>query len=341
MSLPAAKPEAISIKRGLLTGFKLLWEPGRGLLPFAIRNAALGLLLVLGLTTCGPDTYEFVLSGRHSSPEGMVVKAWKSGAVIASDVVDSKGFFQCSFTHDAEDIILDSIRFSYPGYQAETYRSPELTAGPTRFVIQLPVQSFDFNLFGNNSTPKGMIVELRDSMEVLATDTVDYRGRYSCKFPHNEAFREIDTIKYSFKHYPPVYFVNRVLTINTELDVNMVLPECEVEQYGNILVSNDTRDTLWVDVTYTNLEENEVTLLTPGQSKNYQMFATEVLIWGSLDNANWQYHVYKLEPCENLSFVWLPNGKKGSGMPLSLSRVEGSVNHPLVTQQGSKSRVGQ
>lgn len=268
-----------------------------------------------------------MITGKHSTPPGTVIKAWKTGTVIASAVVDVNGDFLCSFTHDEETIILDSIRFTNRGYQTEVYPDIELVSGPTRFIVQLSEAAFEFFLYGNDSSPEGMFVEVWYDSALIAMDQVDFNGRYSCTFEHDEEFIEIDTIKYYYKHYDPIMYLNTVLTTSTENDVTIVLPKCEVEQFGTVILSNDTGDSLYVDCTYRPTGPGLHTLLQDGESQTYQMDVGVVLIWGSIDGEVWQQSVYDLTACENLYFLWQRNGKKSSSELLAPVTSSGRTLH--------------
>jgi len=90
------------------------------------------------------------------------------------------------------------------------------------------------------------------------------------------------------------------------------IPDCEKYGYGEVTVKNNTGYQIKVDVTYTSTGVNYEKWLNNGGSYIYEMDEGKVYIWASFDGNDWVYETYYLDACENLTYTWYLNKKKGT-----------------------------
>ena len=90
------------------------------------------------------------------------------------------------------------------------------------------------------------------------------------------------------------------------------IPDCEKYGYGEVTVKNNTGYQIKVDVTYTSTGVNYEKWLNNGGSYTYEMDEGKVYIWASFDGNDWVYETYYLDACENLTYTWYLNKKKGT-----------------------------
>ena len=91
------------------------------------------------------------------------------------------------------------------------------------------------------------------------------------------------------------------------------LPLCVIEDFGWVLVENETTYDGWVDATEYGQEENYEAFLHHGESYDYgKMNSGTITIWFTFDGDEWFYEYENLSHCEDLTFTWLPELKKSS-----------------------------
>jgi hypothetical protein len=86
---------------------------------------------------------------------------------------------------------------------------------------------------------------------------------------------------------------------------------CEKDNFGTVVVTNNTGMAIYVDCTQGSEEFNEERYLSVGQHTEYQMRPGEVTEWATpaedyACNCNWFTDTYYLEQCEIHNDPWLP-----------------------------------
>ena len=82
-------------------------------------------------------------------------------------------------------------------------------------------------------------------------------------------------------------------------------PDCEINNYGSVKVTNHTGYPLWVDVTWGDVISNYEKKLNNNASYTYNKVpAGSVEVWGSFDGDEWVYDVESLTVCEDMTFTW-------------------------------------
>ena len=91
------------------------------------------------------------------------------------------------------------------------------------------------------------------------------------------------------------------------------LPDCELYNYGWVLVENETGYDGLVDVTEGEAEENYEVFLHSGESYEYaEVLPGPITIWITLDLQEWYFEYEDLSTCEDLTFTWYLEAKKSS-----------------------------
>jgi hypothetical protein len=86
---------------------------------------------------------------------------------------------------------------------------------------------------------------------------------------------------------------------------------CEKDNFGTVVVTNNTNTTIYVDVTYVGGDEyNDERKLNVGQSTEYQMTPGRVEEWATpaadyACNCNWYTDEYSLAQCETHDDPWV------------------------------------
>lgn len=106
----------------------------------------------------------------------------------------------------------------------------------------------------------------------------------------------------------------------------VVIPDCELNHYGNVTVKNSTGYNVWVDVTWGNVSINYEKLLYNGGTHKYNEIPSgSIEIWVTFDNVDWYYEYENLSDCEAMTYTWYLTSIK-STCPFELE-----VNGKMVT----------
>jgi len=90
---------------------------------------------------------------------------------------------------------------------------------------------------------------------------------------------------------------------------------CERDNFGTVIVTNRTGQTIWVDVTQAGSDFNDERRLSNGQSTTYQMKPGQITEWAIEDwdypDGLWYSDTYYLDQCETHNDPWT-SGKKST-----------------------------
>ena len=109
-------------------------------------------------------------------------------------------------------------------------------------------------------------------------------------------------------------------------------PDCEKNNYGTVVVTNNSETGLWVDVTYSSGDEtNDERLLGIGQSTTYIMTPGAITEWATTvadyaANDNWYTDSYILTQCEIHDTPWITIYGKGVSNTLSKENSKPTVS---------------
>lgn len=115
-------------------------------------------------------------------------------------------------------------------------------------------------------------------------------------------------------------------------------PDCEINDYGSVKVTNKTGYSLWVDVTWGNVIENDERKISNNASTVYNKIpAGNVEIWGAFSTNDWTYEVEHLTACEDMTFTWtLSNSKSTAKMLELINDQTGEVVRTVTIKSKSK-----
>ena len=91
-------------------------------------------------------------------------------------------------------------------------------------------------------------------------------------------------------------------------------PDCEINQYGSVIVKNATGYLVTVDVTWGSISTNYEKMLYNNDSYKYSHVpAGGIEIWISFGDNDWAWNNEYLSACEDMTYTWYLSGKKGIG----------------------------
>ena len=94
-------------------------------------------------------------------------------------------------------------------------------------------------------------------------------------------------------------------------------PDCEEFSYGSVQISNETGFAIWVDVSWGDMEQNDVRKLEIGADTIFlEVPAGIVSLWASFDSDDWIVDTKSLIACQDMEYTWYLSGKKSSSIEL-------------------------
>lgn len=92
---------------------------------------------------------------------------------------------------------------------------------------------------------------------------------------------------------------------------------CEKDNFGTVIVTNNTGQAIYVDCTQAGSSMNDERMLGVGQSTEYEMTPGEITEWAieawDYPNGSWYTDTYYLEQCETHDDPWIMSKKSTSG----------------------------
>jgi hypothetical protein len=103
-------------------------------------------------------------------------------------------------------------------------------------------------------------------------------------------------------------------------------PLCERNNFGHVIIHNNTSIYLWVDATNSGSDYNDETRLSPGGSHTITVDPGNVTVWAASDtgrsNNKWNTDDIYVKQCDEYSYTWT-NKKGGEGNSFSDLKDEG------------------
>lgn len=91
---------------------------------------------------------------------------------------------------------------------------------------------------------------------------------------------------------------------------------CEKENFGTVIVTNNTGQVIWVDCTQEGEDYNDERMLGIGQHTEYQMRPGEITEWAieawDYPNGSWYTDTYYLGQCDTHDDPWTVGKKKST-----------------------------
>ncbi|MFP4024560.1 MAG: hypothetical protein ACLFVR_08535 [Thiohalospira sp.] len=83
-------------------------------------------------------------------------------------------------------------------------------------------------------------------------------------------------------------------------------PDCEVDNYGTVIVKNSTGSSIYVDVTWGSSDYNDERKLSNGSQTTYnRVNAGDIKVWGSYTGLDgWKYKSTYLSSCDEVTMTW-------------------------------------
>jgi hypothetical protein len=104
-------------------------------------------------------------------------------------------------------------------------------------------------------------------------------------------------------------------------------PDCEIYDYGTVIVKNETGFKIEVDVTWGNIDINSERIVSNNSSTTYREIpAGKIYLWVSILYDGywmpWEYKTEYLITCDELTYKWYMSGKKSTLNDLSLDIIQ-------------------
>lgn len=81
--------------------------------------------------------------------------------------------------------------------------------------------------------------------------------------------------------------------------------DCEVKNYGKVIVKNKTGYEICVDVTEGSSDYNNEKWISSGSQTTYnEIDAGTITVWASYDGSNWSKEKHSLSSCEEYTYTW-------------------------------------
>jgi hypothetical protein len=105
---------------------------------------------------------------------------------------------------------------------------------------------------------------------------------------------------------------------------------CEKNNFGTVIVTNNTGQVIWVDCTQAGSDYNDERMLGIGQKTTYEMTPGEITEWAieawDYPSGSWYTDTYYLEQCETHNDPWVVSAKKSTK---NLEKWEVKVNSTI------------
>ncbi len=105
--------------------------------------------------------------------------------------------------------------------------------------------------------------------------------------------------------------IKRVLMLAAAFGLFFVFAGCEKdeEDFGTVVVINETGFSIITDVRWGEMEENDLRVINDGDQTTYESIpAGDISLWGQIDEEGfgWASYDATLEPDQTLNFTWNP-----------------------------------
>jgi len=101
--------------------------------------------------------------------------------------------------------------------------------------------------------------------------------------------------------------------------------DCEVKNYGKVIVKNKTGYDICVDVTEGSSDYNNEKWISPGSQTTYnEIDAGTIKVWASYDGDSWSKERHNLSSCEEFTYTWYEGQSSTQQESLALKQAIGN-----------------